>query len=300
MKNVKLALNYLHDMEYSKVTLYQTKDKQSYYSSVHDGSWRLMHFIPDSITYTTTNNPKIAFEAGSTIGKFHRLLADASPVDFIDTIPQFHSMALRKTEFENALKSSSGQLKSTQIATVLESVFALMPQFLETELEGLPLRICHNDTKLNNILYSKKENKGLCLIDLDTIMRGYFYYDFGDAIRTIVNTAVEDEKDLSKIVFSETLFEAFINGLATVPPFLTYSEIQLLAMGPVYMPFIHGLRALTDYLNDNIYYKVTYEEQNLDRSKSLLRFALLAKERESYMRSYISANLRSIDEAFSP
>ena len=137
----------------------------------------------------------------------------------------------------------------------------------------LPVRLCHNDTKLNNILFSKTNNKALCLIDLDTLMKGYFFYDFGDAARTIANTAAEDEKDLNKITFNKELFSAFIDGLKNSTRFLSASELKTLPLGVVFMPFIHGLRALTDYLNGNIYYQVAYENQNLDRCLSLFNFA---------------------------
>ena len=122
-------------------------------------------------------------------------------------------------------------------------------------------------------------------------MKGYFYNDFGDAVRTVVNTANEDEKDLHKITFDKNLFEAFMEGLQTNASFLTKEEIQFLHLGAIFMPFIHGLRALTDYLNNNIYYKVSYENQNLDRCLSLFDFTKKALNELDYMKIVVMEKL---------
>jgi hypothetical protein len=123
-------------------------------------------------------------------------------------------------------------------------------------------------------------------------MKGYFFYDFGDAIRTIVNTAPEDEKILDRISFDRNLFDAVIDGIASNGPLLTQEEISTLSLGAVFMPFIHGLRALTDYLNNNIYYKVSYENQNLDRCLSLFDFTQKAYNQVEYMENKVTQKLR--------
>ena len=127
------------------------------------------------------------------------------------------------------------------------------------------------------------------MIDMDTIMKGYFHYDFGDAVRTIVNPASEEEKDLSKIIFNKSLFKAFIDGLKSNGDFLSKKERELLPLSTALMPFIHGLRALTDYLNGNIYYKVSYPKQNLIRCKNLYAFSRLALEHKDYMEEIIGS-----------
>ncbi|MGB3150242.1 MAG: phosphotransferase, partial [Maribacter sp.] len=160
-------------------------------------------------------------------------------------------------------------------------------QLKEIDFAQIPLRICHNDTKLNNILFSKISGKALCLIDLDTLMKGYFFYDFGDAVRTIANTAPEDERDNNKITFNKSLFSAFIKGLADNGLFLLKEELDSLCFGAVFMPFIHGLRALTDYLNNDRYYKTTYENQNLDRCSSLFNFTQKALDNVPFMEKTI-------------
>ncbi len=232
----------------------------------------------------------IAFEAGRIIGKFHQLMEDGHKADYVNTIPNFHNLEFRKKEF----LSAKAVADSAKLDIAKEPIIFAEEILVKLQVLGqaeLAVRICHNDTKLNNILYSKESNKALCLIDLDTLMKGYFYYDFGDAVRTIVNTAPEDERELHKITFERDLFNAFVDGIATNGPFLSKEEINTLALGAVFMPFIHGLRALTDYLNNNIYYKVAYENQNLDRCLSLFDFTQKALNEMDYMQHVIQEKL---------
>jgi len=289
MENIDLVLNKLQSDNYQTISLIKTNEEKSFYKQ-NDKYWRLMAFIEGSTTYNTTTNPKIAFESGRIIGEFHNLLQNESVEDFTNTIPNFNNLPFRKTEFKKAIENASETRK--EIAkNEIDFAINTPPKFDDFYDAQLPLRICHNDTKLNNILFSKT-NKALCLIDLDTIMKGYFHYDFGDAVRTIVNTANEDEKELSKITFNIALFEAFVDGLSKNTSFLTNKEIELLQIATALMPFMHGLRALTDYLNGNIYYKVGYENQNLDRCKSLFHFTKLALKHQDYMKEIIGIKFK--------
>ncbi len=289
MLNIEMALDKLQSNDYKTITLLKTYNQQSFYKQ-NDNYWRLMTFIDGSTTYNTTTNPKVAFEAGCIISEFHNLLKDESPDVFIDTIPNFNNLPFRISEYNNALNKTTETRK--EIAkNEIDFAIKTLPTFDNFYKVKLPLRVCHNDTKLNNILFSKT-NEALCLIDLDTIMKGYFHYDFGDAIRTIVNTANEDEKELSKITFNTTLFEAFVDGLNKNASFLTKKEVELLPIATALMPFIHGIRALTDYLNRNIYYKVTHENQNLDRCISLFHFTKLALQQQDYIKNVIEFKLK--------
>jgi len=243
--NIKVFTNYealIHNLDLVLPLL-----KSNTYSEV-------VLFIKESVVYNTTENPKIAFEAGSVIAQFHKLTEGFDADRLEDTLLRFHDINLRYDQFKN------------------------------------PSRVCHNDTKLNNILFSK-EDKALCLIDLDTIMKGVFIYDFGDAIRTIANAAPEDEKDLDKINFNLDLFSSFIEGLATEKDLFQEEEKIMMPRGAVLMPFLHGIRALTDYLENNRYYKVAYETQNLDRCFSLFQFAQLALDNQEAMTQIISDKL---------
>ena len=288
--NLDMVLPLLKSDTYSEVVLCKTKANKSFFQSEKNEIWRLMTFIKESTVYNTTENPKIAFEAGRIIAQFHKLTKDFNSDKLKDTLPRFHDIHLRYDQFKNALKKADEDKIETAekaIQFVKENISFL----LDIDHSKLPSRVCHNDTKLNNILFSK-ENKALCLIDLDTIMKGVFIYDFGDAVRTIVNKAPEDEKDLSKINFNVALFDSFVGGLAQEKDLFTKEEKLMMPRGAVLLPFLHGIRALTDYLENNRYYKVAYETQNLDRCFSLFQFAQLSLDHQDTMNKIISEKLK--------
>ncbi|MCD6543566.1 MAG: aminoglycoside phosphotransferase family protein [Flavobacteriaceae bacterium] len=287
--NLDLVLPILKSDMYSEVELCKTKKGDSFYSSSKGEIWRLMTFIKDSVVYNTTDNPKIAFEAGRIVAQFHNLTKGFDANQLQDTLPGFHDIHLRYNQFKNALKNADAD-KIETAAKAITFVKENISFLLDIDHSKLPARVCHNDTKLNNILFSE-DGKALCLIDLDTIMKGVFMYDFGDAIRTIVNAAPEDEKDLDKINFNIKLFEAFVEGLATENNLLNEEEKKMLPRGAVLLPFLHGIRALTDYLENNRYYKVKYETQNLDRSYSLFQFAQLSIDKQEAMQHIIFSKL---------
>jgi len=290
MQNIDNAFGLLVDQKYTPITLFKTNAGDSFYDQGNEGYWRLMTYINNSTAYNNAPDEKIAFEAGKVVGKFHQLLANADLDRYVDTIPSFHDLSLREKQFGTSLISAKREKLEIARSAILFAKETL-EKLRVINNDKLPLRVCHNDTKLNNILFSKDQNKALCLIDLDTIMNGYFYFDFGDAIRTIANRAEEDEQDHNKITFERSLFEAFIDGMESNGAFLHQEELDTLAWGAVFMPFIHGLRALTDYLNDNIYYKVSYENQNLDRCLSLFYFTDKALQEIPYMERTIKEQL---------
>ena len=282
MTNINRAFKSLKAKDYTQIKLIPAVSGKTYISHT-SGYWRVMTYIESSTTNDTTTEPKIAFEAGRIIGKFHTLLANEQPVKYVDTIPKFHNLELRKMQFLAALARSSDEKKEVAKSAIIFSkdMFIKLEEMRETLL---PQRVCHNDTKLNNILFSNETQKALCLIDLDTLMAGHFHFDFGDAVRTIVNTAPEDEQNHDKITFEKHLFEAFIDGLANNGFFLSKEEVESLPYGVLLMPFLHGIRALTDYLKGNIYYKVAYENQNLDRCNSLFNFTQKALKEVDFMK----------------
>jgi Ser/Thr protein kinase RdoA (MazF antagonist) len=284
-QNLDLVLPRLHASNYQKVELLATNTGKNYYKSESKEVWRLMTYIKDSQVFNTTENVNIAFEAGKIITNFHTLLVDFNIHLLADTLPNFHNLQLRHEHFLTALKNAKTE-KIKEAKKAIGFVEKHISVFLEIPIDSLPIRVCHNDTKLNNILFSK-HNKALCLIDLDTLMRGSFLYDFGDAARTIVNTAREDEIELDKINFNHHLFESFISGIAIHSQFLTVKEKELLPLSVGLMPFLHGIRALTDYLENNKYYKVKYANQNLDRANSLFAFSKKALENSTFMQNCI-------------
>lgn len=289
--NIQRALRQLHSKDYQVIKLVETNNNKPFYKE-NTSYWRLMSFINDSVTHNYSSNPKIAFETGRILGCFHSLLQEEPISAYKDTLENFNNLPFRVEEFFEALEKASAErleIAKEQIEFTKETY----KFFDEIYNSNLPLRICHNDTKLNNILFNKN-NEALCLIDLDTIMKGFFHYDFGDAIRTVVSESKEDETNLSKIKFNTQLFQQFIKGLNSNTPFLSQKEIESLPKAAALMPFIHGIRALTDFLNGNIYYKVSYENQNLDRCKSLYHFTKLALNNENAMRKVLNTELNYI------
>ncbi|MFS4416522.1 phosphotransferase enzyme family protein [Maribacter sp. 2307ULW6-5] len=289
MGNVSKALERLKADDYKDITLLKTKEG-TFFLPFKNSFWRLMEFVDDSVTYDNATTPQIAFEAGRVLGNFHRLMQHADPADYVDTIPLFHDLSARIRQFGDSLIHGS-ETRLDLAKPTIDSVQGIYRKLKKMDLNALPLRVCHNDTKLNNILFSRKTGLALCLIDLDTIMAGRFLFDFGDAVRTIANTAAEDERDLGKIGFDRPLFEAFVKGLKVHGSFLTEEEVASLPLGAVLMPFLHGLRALTDYLNNDVYYRVSYETQNLDRAMSLLDCAQKTLHELPFMESCVRSHL---------
>lgn len=295
MGNISRSLQFLASNSYEPISLVPTATGHFFFTHTQKGQsyWRLFTFMNHSVAHDTTGNPKVAFGAGRIIAEFHTLLQRARPEDFVEVIPGFHDLGLREKQFAAAISMGIPK-RLTKAKASLEFALKTMKILKERNTTDLPYRVCHNDTKLNNILFSRETDLPLCLIDLDTLMKGFFQYDFGDAVRTIVNTALEDETDLDKIGFNKDLFKAFVQGLAAAPPFLTRPEIHSLPWGAVLMPFLHGIRALTDYLNGDLYYKTSYESQNLDRSLSLFQFTSKAMDNLSFMENSVLHEMKSI------
>ena len=239
--------------------------------------WRVFTFISDSYTYQKVQNSKQAYEAGRIIGGFQYLLSDIE-TDLHETIPGFHDLELRLEQFNLAVTNDltkRAQLVKDEIRFVKEMTGQLRP-FLDLLKSGkVPLRIAHYDTKLNNILFDKKGH-AICLIDLDTVMPGYIFYDFGDAVRTMANDTNEDEEELSKIGFNRNYYQALLDGyLEETTRFISKIEIDWLSYSPFYMTFLMGLRFLTDFINGDIYYKTGFPEHNLVRARC--QFELIRK-----------------------
>ncbi|NNF18754.1 MAG: aminoglycoside phosphotransferase family protein [Flavobacteriaceae bacterium] len=286
MQNIERALPLLSDTDYHALALYRTLGDELLFRDHHENYWRLLSYIPGSEAYDLPPELKIAERAGWLVGKFHSLLQTADPSEYHVVIPDFHSLQHRYRQFEEALQQAKEE-RLAKIKPLLGFITHTAAILQEYNSDELPVRLCHNDTKLNNMLFSKDEKEPLCLIDLDTLMPGYLHYDLGDALRTVVNTAAEDEQALENISFSKEHFTAFIEGLGQHPGFMTEEEKKEIANSVAYMPFLHGLRALTDYLMGDVYYKVNSPEQNLDRSLSLFRFAELALAERSFMQGVV-------------
>jgi len=252
---------------------FKTLDGLYYYQDAEGYYWNLMEFIPDSKVLETTQNQNQAQEAGLAFGNFIKLLDDY-PVDSIyEIIKDFHKMSFRYQQFDEALLTAADDRKEKAaewIQQVLESREAMQELERLNDSGDIPTRVTHNDTKLSNILFDKND-KALCIIDLDTLMPGIVHYDFGDSIRTICSAVSEDEPDLNLVQFNLDYYKAYKKGfLAELGNILSKKEIELLPLAAQTITFIMGLRILTDYLNGDVYYHIKYPEHNLHRASNQL------------------------------
>ncbi|MDY7396228.1 aminoglycoside phosphotransferase family protein [Aureibaculum sp. 2210JD6-5] len=253
------------------LTFAKTNTSTPYYKDEGGNYWNLMYFIDKSVTHDIVTSEEIAYEGGRLLGQFLTLTSDFDTSKLVEVIPKFHDMSFRYEQFEDALKiASQERLERAKeyiklVADLKEEMHII--QNLKESGE-IKLRVTHNDTKISNALFNKK-NKGLCLIDTDTVMPGIVHYDFGDAIRTICNTAAEDETDLDMVEFNLDYYKAYKKGfLKKMKSSLSPVELRYLPLSAKTMIFIMALRFLTDYLNNDIYYKTKYPEHNLDRAKN--------------------------------
>lgn len=280
MENIAKVTSYLRDSILSSggdpdretLNLIKTSKAGDYFIDEEGEYWRIYQFIEDTVTLQLVEKPQDMYEAARVFGSFQKHLADYPAETLFETIPEFHNTRNRLNLFIKALeedvKNRAGDVKD-EIAFVLarQDEVGLLTDLAETG--GLPMRVTHNDTKLNNVLMDKHTGKGICAVDLDTVMPGLSLYDYGDAIRYGANPAAEDEVDLSKVRMEEGLFEAYTEGyLQEAGSSLTDREIELLPAGAKLMTFECGMRFLTDYLQGDTYFKIHREHQNLDRCRT--------------------------------
>jgi Ser/Thr protein kinase RdoA (MazF antagonist) len=273
MENIRRVTEHLHRKQPGSITLtlLPTRDNRNFYRDAAGNYWRMFVFIPGTHTLDVVQTPEQAYEGGKAFGQFLALLSDIPGQSLHETIPSFHSIAMRRGNFERAVaENPAGRLP--EVSAEVDFVRSRVEKMAVIEQAGerghLPKRIVHNDTKFNNVLLNADE-KAVCVIDLDTVMPGYVHYDFGDAVRTIANPAAEDEADLSKITVDLQLFTGFTEGyLAETRTELTDNELRYLAFSPQLMAFIMGLRFLTDYLAGDQYYKIHFSGHNLQRARA--------------------------------
>jgi len=260
----------------------KTKSGSSYYKDQQDNYWNLMYFIDDSITFETVKDEQIAYEGGRLMGQFLTFTSDFDVSKIIEVIPRFHDMSFRYMQFDQALKTACAErLNNAKEQIKLVEDYKEEMHIIQglKESGALKIRVTHNDTKISNILFNHK-HKGLCVIDTDTVMPGIIHYDFGDAIRTICNTAAEDETNLELVEFNVSYYKAYTKGfLKKMAPFISPLELRYLPLGAKTMIFIMALRFLTDYLSGDVYYKTKYPEHNFDRAKNQFKLLKSFSER---------------------
>ena len=266
------------DPERESLNVIPAKDGKAYCQDEDGEYWRAYKFITDATCYEQVEKPEDFYESGVAFGKFQNMLADYPAETLHETIVDFHNTKKRFATFKKAVEEDvMGRAASVQeeIQFVLdrEDVANYFTDLLEKG--ELPLRVTHNDTKLNNVMIDNATGKGICVIDLDTVMPGLAMNDFGDTIRFGASTAAEDEKDLSKVSCDMDLYDIYAKGfMEGCGGKLTAKEIELMPMGAKVMTYECGMRFLTDYLQGDVYFKIHREEHNLDRART--QFKLVA------------------------
>lgn len=246
----------------------------SYYIDENGDFWRVYDYIEDGLCLQSPESAEDFYQSAAAFGTFQKQLADFPAETLHETIPNFHNTPDRYRQFHEAIeRDRAGRAASvrSEIKDYLsyESEAATLQKQLESGI--LPLRVTHNDTKLNNVMLDAKTRKPLCVIDLDTVMPGLAAFDFGDSIRFGAATAAEDEKELSKVTMSLDLYSTFTHGFISSCPGMTEAEKLSLPWGAKLMTLECGVRFLTDYLNGDIYFSIHRPEHNLDRCRTQIK-----------------------------
>ena len=287
MDNINKVTDHIRKKGKNTLQFLKTNTGKSYY---FDGEkyWRVMVFVPDSITYQAVT-PEYSYIAGKSFGEFESLLADLKePLGEI--IPDFHNIEFRLKQLRNAVaEDRAGRVK--EVRYYLDEIFKREEKMTLGERlfrEGkLPKRVCHCDTKVNNMLFDKEGNV-LCIIDLDTVMPSFVFSDYGDFLRTAANTGAEDDPNLDNIDFNMEIYNAFTKGyLEGTKGFLLPIEKENLPYAALLFPYMQTVRFLADYINGDTYYKIKYPEHNLVRTKAQWRLFEIAEEKEELMKKNI-------------
>ena len=253
-----------------------TADGKNYFEA-EDGFWRISEYVKNTVTHNSCESPALLRSAGRAFGEFQMLLSDFDASVLYETIPNFHNTAKRyETMIAHVAEDPCGRVKEVQ--TEIDALIAIQPTATRLCVllnEGkLPLRVTHNDTKINNILFDKDANEAKTVIDLDTVMPGLVAHDFGDAIRFAANRAAEDEKDLSLVGLDLDYFRAFAEGfISEIANTMTPVEAETMALGALVMTTECAVRFLDDYIVGDQYFKTAYEGHNLVRARCQIKLA---------------------------
>lgn len=260
------------DVRRETLTVVSTRTGKSYYMASDGEYWRAYLFIEGASSFDRVEKADDFYQSAVAFGRFQGLLADYPAETLHETIENFHNTVDRFKKFQAALAAdacgrAAGVQKEIQFVLSKEPLTHVLCD--RQESGELPLRVTHNDTKLNNIMIDNKTGRGICVIDLDTVMPGLSVNDFGDSIRFGASTAAEDEKDLNRVSLDLELYEIYVKGfIEGCGGALTEAELNMLPMGAILMTFENGMRFLTDYLEGDHYFKIHREGHNLDRCRT--------------------------------
>ncbi|MBQ4145483.1 MAG: aminoglycoside phosphotransferase family protein [Clostridia bacterium] len=279
------------DVTRETITFLPSVDNKKYYITEQGELFRLYSFINNAKSYQKVESPEIFCKVGKAFGKFQNMLADFPASELKETIVDFHNTRARYETFKSVLKAD----KVNRRQTVEDEIKFILERedkagiIVDAMSDGsVPLRVTHNDTKLNNVLVDDETGEGICVIDLDTVMPGSMLFDYGDSIRFGASTADEDEKDLDKVSMDLELFEQFTKGyIEELKESITPKELELLAFSAMLLTLECGLRFLTDYLDGDNYFRVQYPEQNLDRARTQLKLVSNMEEKMDIMNDIV-------------
>ncbi len=268
-----------------------TKEGKSFFTDSEGGAWRVFPFITGTYCYQQADTPELFEAAARAFGRFQQLLTDYPAETLTEPIPHFHDTEDRLRKLKNAIENAPAD-RLAECASEIEFALARAADCsvaLQALRDGiLPLRVTHNDTKLNNVLVDKQSGEGICVIDLDTTMPGLSINDFGDSIRFGANHSAEDEKDLSKVNFDIELYECYTRGfLEGAAGSLTPGELEYMPWGARLMTLECGMRFLTDYLEGDHYFRTHYAGQNLDRCRTQFKLVQDMEQQFEEMKAII-------------
>ncbi len=277
--------------ERETLTVVKTLDGKNYYKNENGDCYRMYKYINGSKTVDCNPTPEELYNAAKAFGKFQKMLDDYPADKLNETIVDFHNTPDRFKKLKEAIENNIAGRRDS----VKEEIdFALSCEsWISKVTDGLsdgsiPLRVTHNDTKINNVLFDAQSGEAICVIDLDTVMPGSLLYDFGDALRIGAATADEDETDLSKVEFDLNMFESFAKGFfEEMKDCLTPREKELLAFSAKLLTYECGIRFLTDYLNGDTYFKIHREHHNLDRARTQFKLVADMEKKADLMEAII-------------
>jgi len=301
MENIELVTEHLRRKSpdpRSVLTLIRTKDGKSYLEA-DDGYWRVFRFVEDSICLQQPESDADFYESAVGFGTFQQLLSDFPAEKLHETIQNFHNTPDRYRAFHETL-TRDPMHRAAQVQPEIEFALARQAEMatLQNALDAgeLPLRVTHNDTKLNNVLFDAKTRKALCIIDLDTVMPGSALYDYGDSIRFGAATAAEDERELDKMEMSLERFRVFTRGYVRACPGLTQKELELLPLGAKVMTMECGVRFLTDHIDGDNYFSIHREGQNLDRAHTQFKLVTDMERKWDKMKEIVNEEVQNAKE----
>ena len=264
------------DVNSKVLTLLESKNGNRFYVDGND-YWCLYYFIQGAYTVDHVDNNQQAYEAARAYGKFQKYLSDFDTSKCNITIPDFHNLSNRIINLKDIIKCDpKNRVKEiTEEIERANNYMFLVEEYVNLQNKNLPIRITHNDTKINNIMLDEKTNEGKCVIDLDTVMPGIILNDFGDMVRTFTSSTPEDGKEFSKMKMRLSIFDSLVKGyLGELNDYLTEDERNNLVLGSKIIVYEQAVRFLTDYVAGDVYYKIEYDLHNLNRARN--QFTLLS------------------------